>query len=164
MHVLQHLNENIQIIDGKVYACGEEFVRQVVNASPIPLPEDYLVLLRNISGTKNSKENFGLEFGVKLDGVVLSFVIFSAQRALEIQTEYQKVYTHPVSSKILDQIWLIGSDLGDLMYFYGAGKEGFGVYVAEDSALDFEYADKIADTLIDFLVYGKGLRTAFWMN
>lgn len=91
----------------------------------------------------------------------LSLWIFSAQLALEKYREY-KIDSAPIYDDIIDQIWLIGNDLGDLLYFYGNGKDGFGLYVAEAGSLCFEDADKIADTLTDFLVKGVGIDTAFW--
>ena len=90
--------------------------------------------------------------------------IYSAQQALKMRPEYEEIYSYTDSNGIIDQIWLIGNDLGDLYYFYGQGKEGFGLYVAEDSAIYFENADKIADTLTDFLVKGIGFNTAFWLH
>lgn len=90
-----------------------------------------------------------------------SLWLFSGQQALDKYEEY-KVYAAPMYDDIIDQIWLVGNDLGDLLYFYATGKEGFGLYVAEDGALSLEDAEKIADTLTDFLVKGVGFDTAFW--
>lgn len=42
-------------------------------------------------------------------------------------------------------------DLGDLVYFYGEGKEGFVLYRGDVGGLGFEYVKKIADTLTLFL-------------
>jgi len=57
--------------------------------------------------------------------------------------------------------WLIGDDVGDLMYFYGEGDEGFGIYKAEAGALDISDSSKIADSLTDLLVNGVGLDILF---
>lgn len=162
MHILENLNERIQIVDGNPCYGGEDVVRQVVETSPIPLPEDYIEFLKSFSGkTSDEEENFGPEFGVKVQDGIRSLWIFSAQQALEKYREY-KIYSAPIYDEIIDRIWLIGNDLGDLLYFYGNGKDGFGLYVAEDGALCFEDADKIADTLTDFFVKGVGIDTAFW--
>lgn len=40
--------------------------------------------------------------------------------------------------------------------------DGTPCYGEEDGSLDFENADKIADTLTEFLVKGVGIDTAFW--
>lgn len=162
MNLLEHLNERIQIVDGESCCGGEDMVKKVMETSPLPLPEDYIQFLRSISGPmSDDSENSGLEFEVKAGEYPLSLWMFSAQQALQTYTEY-KVYSAPLYDNIIDQIWLIGNDLGDLLYFYGTGKDGFGLYVAEDGALDMENADKFADTLTDFLVNGAGIDTAFW--
>ena len=55
----------------------------------------------------------------------------------------------------------IGGDVGDLVYCYGKGKDGVGIYRTEEGSLCLdEMADKIADTLTDFLVKGVGIDTA----
>lgn len=162
MYILNNLNENIQIVDGNPCYGGEDAVKQATETSPIPLPEDYIEFLKSISGeTNDGQENPGPEFEVKVQDHLASLWIFSAQQALEKYNEY-KYDSAPIYDHIIDQIWLIGNDLGDLLYFYGKGKDGFGLYVADGGALYFEDADKIADTLTDFLVKGVGIDTAFW--
>ncbi|MDE6641170.1 MAG: SMI1/KNR4 family protein [Acetatifactor sp.] len=162
MNILENLNGRIQILDEKPNYGGEDAVKQVVETSPIQLPEDYIEFLKLISGqTSDGEENLGPEFEVEAGDHTLSLWIFSAQHALEKYREY-KIDSAPFYDDIIDQIWLIGNDLGDLLYFYGNGKDGFGLYVAEDGSLCFEDADKIADTLTDFLVKGVGIDTAFW--
>lgn len=63
-------------------------------------------------------------------------------------------YSFPDSNGIINQIWLIRNHLGNLHYFYGDGEKGFKFYVAVNSAIYFEDADKIADTRTDFLDKG----------
>lgn len=162
MNILENLNEKMQIIDGEPCYGEEEIVRQVAEISPISLPEDYIEFLKSISGRiSDGEENFGPELEVKIEDDTFSLWIFSAQQALEKYNEY-KIYAAPDYDDIIDQIWLIGNDLGDLLFFYGNGTDGFGLYVAEEGSLNFEDADKIADTLTDFLVKGVGIDTAFW--
>lgn len=161
MDILKHLNEKIQIIHGTPCYDGEDIVRQIVETSPILLPEDYIEFLKTISGKiDGKKENVGLKFGIKQKDNIYPFQIYSAQQALKMRSVYEEIYGPNVNG-IIDQIWLIGNDLGDLHYFYGEGEGGFGLYVAEDSAIYFENADKVADTLTDFLVRGIGIYTAF---
>lgn len=163
MDILEHLNDKIQIINGPPCYGGEDIVRQLVETSPVPLPEDYIDFLKSISG-ETDDENVGLVFGIKKKDDIQLMQIYSAQQALKLRPEYKEIYSFPDSNGIIDQIWLIGNDLGDLHFFYGKGEEGFGLYVAEDSAIYFENADKIADTLTDFLVNGIGFNTAFWLH
>lgn len=124
--------------------------------------EDYIDFLKTISG-KTDDENVGLVLGIKIKDDIHPMQIYSAQQALKLRPEYEKIYSFPDINGIIDRIWLIGNDLGDLHYFYRKGEEGFGLYVAEDSAVYFENADKIADTLTDFLVKEIGVNTAFWL-
>ena len=163
MNLLECLNEKIQIIGGTPFDGGEDIVRELAETSPILLPEDYIDFLKMISGNTDDG-NVGLELGIKIKDNIYSMQIYSAQQALKMRPEYEEIYSYTDSNGIIDQIWLIGNDLGDLYYFYGQGKEGFGLYVAEDSAIYFENADKIADTLTDFLVKGIGFNTAFWLH
>ncbi len=162
MNILANLNDRLRLVDGHPSYGGEYSIKQVMETSPIPLPEDYLDFLKSISGTAGSKEeNLGIEIEVKVKDYTLSLWLFSAQFSLEKYREY-KVFSAPIYDDIIDQIWLIGNDLGDLLYFYGEGKNGFGLYVADGGSLSFESADKIADTLTDFLVTGIGIDTAFF--
>ena len=65
--------------------------------------------------------------------------------------------------EFIESVWLFGNDLGDLVYFYGKGKDGLALYRVEDGCLGFEAADKIADTFTDFLVNGVGIDTAIML-
>lgn len=50
MGILEHLNDKIQIIDRTPWDGGDDVVRQLVKTSPISLPEDYIDLVKTISG------------------------------------------------------------------------------------------------------------------
>lgn len=160
---MEHLNDKIQIISRTPCYGEDDIVKQIVETFPVSLPEDYIDFLKTISG-KTDNENVGLVFGIKIKDNIHPMQIYSAQQALKLRPEYEEIYSFPDSNGIIDQIWLIGNDLGYLHYFYGKGKEGFGLYVAEDSAIYFENAYKIADTLTDFLVNGVGFNTAFTLH
>ena len=69
----------------------------------------------------------------------------------------QNEFAHPMKENFISKVWFIGDDLGDIVYFYGFGNDGFGIYFVETGSLGFEYASKIADTLTDFLVSGIGI-------
>lgn len=160
MNILENLNERLLLIDGNPCYGGEDIVRQVIETSPISLPEDYTEFLKEFSG----EENFGVEIKVIIpdnEDSTLSLGFYSAQTALDKYKEY-KEYSAPLYDDIIDKIWLVGDDVGDLLYFYGEGKDGFGLYVADAGALSLEDADKIADTLTDLLVKGIGINTAIW--
>lgn len=166
MSIVENLNKRLEIIDGEPCQGGEDAVKQVIEASPVPLPQDYIEFLKEISGTTDEQEEcYGLELGAKAPDSADneyegSLWIFSAQAALNTHTEY-KIDSAPLYDDIIDKIWLIGNDLGDLLYFYCKGKDGFGIYREEAGSLvDLNQAEKIADTLTDFLVGGTGIDTA----
>lgn len=165
MSILENINERLQIIDGEPRRGGEAIVQQVTETSPIPLPQDYVEFLKEISGTTDDEEEcYGPEFEVRApdstdNDYEGSIWIFSAQAALNAYTEY-KIDAAPLYDDVIDKIWLIGNDLGDLLYFYSQGKDGFGIYREEAGSLGLDHAEKIADTLTDFLVEGTGIDTA----
>ena len=143
----------------------------MAECSPISLPEDYIEFLREISGD-TSEENVGVEIRLIVpddEDSTLSMAFYSAQDALEKYKEYKEL-SAPLYDKIIDKIWIIGDDIGDLVYFYGNGKDGFGLYVDEIGALtphsleDSTGAEKIADTITDLLVKGIGINTALWID
>lgn len=171
MKILENLHERLELIDGNPVYGGEETVRQVAECSPIPLPEDYIEFLREISGD-TSEENVGVEIRLIVpddEDSTLSMAFYSAQDALETYKEYKEL-SAPLYDGIIDKIWIIGDDIGDLVYFYGNGKDGFGLYVDEIGALtpyslDASVgAEKIADTITDLLVKGIGIDTALWID
>jgi hypothetical protein len=57
----------------------------------------------------------------------------------------------------LPNSFVIGTDLGDFIFFYGEGNEGFGLYIADEGNLSYDMAKKLSNSLTDFLVKGEGL-------
>lgn len=164
MTILENLNERLLLIDGNPYYGGEDSVRQVIETAPIPLPEDYIEFLKEISGdTRDTNTGIEIKIITPDEDSTLSLAFDSAQGALWRYKEY-KEFQAPLYDDIMDKIWLVGCDLGDLLYFYGEGKDGFGLYVVEASSLPFCLleADKIAGSLTDLLVRGIGIDTAVW--
>lgn len=151
MDILNNLNHRLSICEGAVCYGGEENIKKVVSKSPIQLPEDYIEFLKCISGG----DNLGIAFLVDNDGCEIS--IWSAGFAL---VKLEEFYFAPILADFFEHAWLVGDDLGDLVYFYGEGKDGFGLYRVGAGSLGFEYAEKIADTLTDFLVNGIGIDVA----
>ena len=163
MNILKNLNKRLLLIDGNPCYGGEDLVKQVIETSPISLPQDYIEFLKEFSGDADS---LGIELKVSIPGDetgTRSLSFYSAQFALEKHEEY-KVFSAPLYDEIIDSIWLIGDDLGDLLYFYGEGNDGFGLYVSDAGALSFEDADKISSTLTELLVNGAGIDTAIWRS
>ena len=117
------------------------------------MPADYYEFLSCISGTGNIGS---IEFEIESDDEDIGSIpicLWSANRALSMQNEF----AHSMKENFISKVWFIGDDLGDMVYFYGYGDDGFGVYFVDAGSLGFEYAYKIADTLTDFLVNGAGI-------
>lgn len=153
MNIIENINERLSLADEDYASGGEQAVAQLVEKSPIKLPEDYIEFLRKISGA----ESGGIEFIVDDRGA--SIWIWDAQMAIQNYEDNKEFNVY--NKDLLDKIWLIGNDLGDLVFFYGEGKDGFGLYREEmGSLVSVDGADKIADTLTDFLVNGTGIDVA----
>ena len=91
MNILENLNSRLLLIDGNPCYGGEDTVRQVIETSPIPLPEDYISFLREISGD-TSEENSGVEIKIIIpddEDSTLSLAFDSAQAALWRYKEYK---------------------------------------------------------------------------
>lgn len=150
MDILENISERLIFDKDEICAGGEKDIEKIIQISPVPLPEDYIGFLKQISG----EGSYGPEFIVKDEG--MSIWIWSAEMAIEKLEEFDEPFDQEFRSKA----WMFGNDLGDLLYFFGEGKEGFGLYRTEAGSLDLERADKISDTLTDFLVNGVGIDIA----
>lgn len=153
MDIIENINKRLSLADEDFASGGEQAVTKLIEKSPIKLPEDYIEFLKRISGA----ENGGIELIVNDRGA--SIWIWDAQTAIQ---NYEDNQEFNASLKDLwDKIWLIGNDLGDLAFFYAEGKDGFGLYrKGLGSLVSVDGADKIADTLTDFLVNGTGIDVA----
>ena len=151
MDIIANINQRLSFDRDRVCYGGEDKIKKVLNESPVKLPNDYIEFLRTISGG----ENVGVTFEVEEEG--LDIYIWSAEVALE---KRNREFNYPFNKKFLECSWLVGDDLGDLVYFYGEGNEGFGLYRGSVGGLDYNYADKIANSLTEFLVNGVGIDIA----
>lgn len=150
MNLIENINKRLVFDKDEICAGGENYIGEIIRVSPIPLPKDYIEFLKQVSG----EDSYGPEFEVEDEGS--SIWIWSAKMALEKLEEFNQ----PFNQAFISNTWLFGNDLGDLAYFFGTGKDGFGLYRTSESRLGFENAEKISDTLTDFLVNGVGIDTA----
>ena len=153
MSIIDNINKQLKFDKDEVYPGGKEIIKQIVEKAPIQLPADYYEFLSCISGPRNIGS---IEFEIESDDEAIGSIpicLWSANRALGMQNEF----AHPMKENFIRKVWFIGDDLGDMVYLYGFGNDGFGVYFVEAGSLGFEYAYKIADTLTDFLVNGIGI-------
>jgi len=150
MNIIENINKRLIFDESEICAGGENDIEEIMRVSPIPLPKDYIEFLKQVSG----EDSYGPEF--EIDGGGLSIWIWSAKMALEKRKEFD----WPFNQKFISKAWIFGNDLGDLVYFFAEGKEGFGLYRTSAGTLGLEWADKISDTLTDFLVNGVGIDIA----
>lgn len=154
MDILKNLNNRLTIDSEGILPGGENDIKKVTEQSPIQLPEDYLNFLQTISGS----DNFGVSFLVdKSDDSTLTIFIWNAGFSLEKLEEISEPFP---DDDFFKHTWMIGDNLGDFVYYYAEGNEGFGLYRDEVGILCIEEAVKIADTFTDFLVKGIGIDVA----
>lgn len=156
MDILKNLNHRLTLDSKGIVPGGEEDIKEVIEESPIQLPEDYLNFLHMISGNEKN----GISFLVDQDidpKSTLTISIWSAGFSLEKLEEFLDPFP---DDEFFDNAWMIGDDVGDFVYYYAEGKEGFGLYRDEAGILCIESADKIADSLTDLLVNGVGIDVA----
>lgn len=150
MNIIENINKKLIFDKDEICSGGENDIKEIIRVSPVPLPEDYIEFLEQISG----ENSYGPEFEVEDEGA--SIWIWSAGMALEKLKEFNQ----PFNREFIQNVWLFGNDLGDLVYFLGTGKDGFGLYRTSAGWLSIENAEKISDTLTDFLVNGVGIEIA----
>jgi len=150
MDIIGNVNKRLTFDESEICAGGENDIEEVTRVSPVPLPKDYIGFLKQISG----EDSLGPEFQVDDSGQ--SIWIWSAGMALEKRQEFDL----PFNREFIGRAWMFGNDLGDLVYFFGEGKDGFGLYRTSADSLGFDWAEKISDTLTDFLVNGVGIDIA----
>lgn len=154
MGIFDSINRQFLYDRTELHPGGEDAIKSIREKTPVQLPADYYEFLSCISGAGNPG---GMEFEIEVEdeeagGLSISVCLWSADRAFGMQNEFARL-KESFSSKV----WFIGTDLGDMVYFYGLGSDGFGIYLVEGGSLGFAYADKVADTLTDFLVHGTGM-------
>ena len=154
MDILKNLNSRLTISSVGIVPGGEEDIKEIIEESPIQLPEDYLNFLHIISGNEKNGISFLVDQDVDPDSTLTIF-IWSASYSLDKLDELSEAIPE---DEFFDNAWMIGDDLGDFVYYYAEGKEGFGLYRDEAGILCIEKAEKIA--LTDFLVKGIGIDVA----
>ena len=158
MDILKNLNHRLTIDSDplEIVPGGEEDIKAVIEESPIQLPEDYLNFLHTISGNDKNGISFLVDHDVDPDST-LSISIWGASYSLEKLDELSEAIPE---DEFFEKAWMIGDDLGDFVYYYAEGKDGFGLYRDEAGILYIEGAEKIADSLTDLLVNGVGIDVA----
>ena len=154
---MENLNHRLSYGEEDICPGGEGDIAEVAAQSPVPLPEDYTEFLKKISGERNWGIKFGLNDGE--EGSTLCIYIYSTYAALEKYKEWE-FYGERANKEFFSKVWVFGDDLGDLIYYFGEGLEGYGLYVTEAGVCDFSHSHQLADTLTDLLVNGIGIDAA----
>lgn len=151
------LNLNLKILyDGKkevLSGATDAEIEQLKEFSDIELPQDYIEFLKE-QGSEDDIE-YVLPNGL--------LVLWDTQTVLAQKKMYDYKFdgyfenSFPDNSKIL----LIGNDLGDLILFYGYGKDGFGIYFDEFASMCYETAVKVSNTITELLIDGIGVDICF---
>lgn len=50
MNIIENINKKLDFDESEICAGGEEDIEEIIRISPIPLPEDYIDFLKQISG------------------------------------------------------------------------------------------------------------------
>ncbi|MDE6675835.1 MAG: SMI1/KNR4 family protein, partial [Acetatifactor sp.] len=87
MNIIENINPKLVFDKDEICAGGENDIEEIIRVSPVPLPQDYIDFLKQISG----EGSYGPEFEVKDEGR-LSIWIWSAQMALEKLEEFSQPY------------------------------------------------------------------------
>lgn len=145
--MLNELHERFSIVQEEDIKSGEKGISEMLENTPLKLPDDYISFLKYISGEGS------LGIWLEADGYC-DLRIYSAEEALSKMQDYE-LYAY--------EIWIIGDDLGDGAYFYQKDERGIAIYYSDIGAIgvpgsaDDIYPKKIADTLADFLLKGIGI-------
>lgn len=156
MNILENLNDRLSFDKEELCPGGEKDIETVLKVSPVALPDDYIDFLKELGSSS-------IELMVKDDDPdsTLSIHMYSARSALEHRDDW-KHENQNVQEKFFSKVWIFGDDVGDLIYFFGHGPEGFGLYMTELGVCDLKFSHKMADTLTDFLVNGIGIDVAMF--
>ena len=158
MDILKNLNHRLMVDSDSVGVVpgGEEYIKEVIEQSPIQLPEDYLNFLHTISGNEGVGISFLVDQDVDPDSTLTIFIWSAGHSFVKLEE-----FLYPIpDDEFFKKAWMIGDDVGDFVYYYAKGNEGFGLYRDEGGSLCIERAEKIADSLTDFLVKGVGIDVA----
>lgn len=51
MNIIENVNERLAFDKDEICAGGEKYIEEIIRASPVPLPKDYIEFLKQISDT-----------------------------------------------------------------------------------------------------------------
>lgn len=119
----------------------EDDLKIIANIADITLPKMYKDVL---------EEGVIYTLGIKETSIIIGFCHPATIKNLDVN--------YPFFKEDVKKGIIFATDLGDLIYYYGEGKEGMGLYLVEAGVGDFfNEAIKFADSFDDFFIDGKGI-------
>jgi len=144
MNILEQINKKFENFNSRKVepqVVSEKNINQLISFVDIELPDNYLDILR-------TGETYA--FGVKDASVLID--LYGIHDVLCMDDNYH-FFREDVKQGVI-----IGSDLGDNIYYYGLGKEGLGLYIVGAGTGNYYLeAIKFAGTFTDFFVKGNGI-------
>lgn len=155
MSFIANLNSKIRFEGEKEGFLGttDGEIEQLKEFSDIELPQDYIAFLKQYGGEDGIV--FVLPHGLLALWDIESVLAQKEMFNYKFDGSFENSF--PDNSKIL----LIGDDIGDLILFYGYGKEGFGLYFDEFASMCYESAVKVSNTITELLIDGIGVDSCF---
>lgn len=150
MDIIQNLNKRLKLSDETIgyRKATDEDIKKLKTYAKIELPDDYIEFLRQIMGVGCNGLGFIIDDSIE-------FEFWPVDQILYQRTDF------PFLEEKLPNGLIIGTDLGDNFLFYGQREEGIALYYVEDGCIGYEYATKIADSLVEFMVNGVGIDLCF---
>ena len=132
MEIKDLLFDYFDLYEDDQHIFSKQDIQNVNNLSPIVLPSDYLEFIENVGSISLIYE----------DALIISF------------WDVEKIKDWSITSKFSANVPKgigIGDDLGDMLYYYGEGKDGVGYYVVEKGSEDYlSKAFKFSNSLYEF--------------
>jgi len=145
MSFLEEINEKFEIVE--VYALksdDEKMLEEIYSSLTMNLPEECRFIFDNYGYITFEVMNpKGYEITISLSG---PYGFLQDLRTLQ---------DWPIEN--VGNVVPIGNDIGDMLYLYGTGNEGLGLYLAEVGALHKDEYVKLADSIFDFFCKGIGI-------
>lgn len=132
MKIKDLLFDHFDLYEDDQHIFSKQDIQYIKDLSPIVLPSDYLEFIENVGSISL----------IYQDAMIMSF------------WNVAKIADWSMTSKFSANIPRgigIGDDLGDMLYYYGEGKDGVGYYVVEKGSEDYlSRAFKFSNSLFEF--------------
>lgn len=132
MKIKDFLLDHFNLYEDDQHQFSKQDIQYMKDLSPIVLPNDYLEFI----------ENVGAVSLIYQDAMIMSFWDVAKIKDWSITSKFSANVPKGIG---------IGDDLGDMLYYYGKGKDGLGYYVVEKGSEDYlSKAFKFSNSLYKF--------------